>query len=71
MHGCKKIKLSHLKVVLIDQLDLAPNLVFDAAMSQRTSLKNRAIKMEEHLVSLDRQGLTLTVTGVRNFAEMI
>jgi hypothetical protein len=56
---------------LHSQLDLAPNVVCAAAKRQRESLKNPPMTVAEYLESLERQGLPQTVSGLRQFAELI
>lgn len=47
------------------------NVVYVAAKRQRGSLKNRPMNVEEHLASLERQGLAQTVSSLRKYAELI
>lgn len=53
------------------QLDLAPHIVCAAAKRHRQSMKNPPKTVAEYLLSLERQGLTQTVTVLRQYAELI
>ena len=65
------IEAVHPDDFLNSQLDLAPNIVCAAAKRQRESLKNPPKSVAEYLESLERQGLPQTVSGLRQFAELI
>jgi predicted nucleic acid-binding protein len=65
------IEAQHPDDFLIFQLDLAPNLVCAAAKRHRASLKNPPKDVEEYLLALEAQGLVQTVSGLRQFAELI
>jgi hypothetical protein len=53
------------------QLDLAPNIVCAAAKRHRMSLKNPPKNVADYLESLERQGLTQTVSVLKQYAELI
>jgi hypothetical protein len=65
------IEAVHPDDFLNSQLDLAPSIVCAAAKRQRESLKNPPMSVAEYLDSLQRQGLTQTVSGLRPFADLI
>ncbi len=65
------IEAQHPDDFLSRQLDLAPNVVCAAAKRQRQSLKKPPMSVEEYLASLERQGLAQTVSGLRQYAELI
>lgn len=65
------IEAQHPDDFLIFQLDLAPNIVCAAAKRHRASLKNPPKDVEEYLLTLGAQGLAQTVSGLRQFAELI
>ena len=65
------IEAQHPDDFLIFQLDLAPNIVCAAAKRHRASLKNPPKDVEEYLLTLEAQGLAQTVSGLRQFAELI
>lgn len=48
-------------------LDLAPGVVIGAAQRHRQSLKNPAKTVGEYLEMLEREGLTQTARGLRDF----
>jgi hypothetical protein len=48
-------------------LELAPGAVAAAAQDHRRSLKNRAKTVAEYLKTLERQGLTQTVSVLRDY----
>lgn len=52
-------------------LDLAPNIVCEAAKRQRASLKNPPKSVAEFLESLERAGLPQIVAGLKQFAPLI
>lgn len=52
-------------------LDLAPNIVCEAAKRQRASLKKPPKSIAEFLESLERAGLPQTVAGLKQFAALI
>jgi predicted nucleic acid-binding protein len=53
------------------QLDLAPNIVCAAAKRHRESLKKPPKNVADYLESLERQGLTQTVSVLKEYAELI
>ena len=53
------------------QLNHAPNVVCTAAKRHRASLKNPPKDVDEYLTTLEAQGLAQTVSGLRQFAELI
>jgi hypothetical protein len=65
------IKAQHPDDFLCLQLDLAPNVVCAAVMRHRTSLKNPPRDVKEYLATLEAQGLTQTVSSLREFARLI
>lgn len=65
------IEAQHPDDFLTFQLDLAPNIVCTAAKRHRASLKNPPKDVDEYLGTLEVQGLAQTVSGLRQFAELI
>jgi hypothetical protein len=53
------------------QLDFAPNIVCAAAKRHRESLKKPQKSVADYLESLERQGLTQTVSGLKQYAALI
>ena len=65
--GAFGIEAQHPDEFILHLLDLAPVAVVDAAESHRQSLKNPPKTLSEYLETLERQGLTKTVSLLRNY----
>lgn len=65
------IEAQHPDDFLARQFDLAPNVVCVAAKRHRGSLKHPPKTVAEYLQTLEGQGLAQTVSGLRQFAELI
>ena len=65
-----RIQAQHPDEFLRCLLDLAPNVVCDAAKKHRSSLKNPPMSVEEYLASLKRQQLNQTVSCLRGYADL-
>lgn len=65
------IEAQHPDDFLIQQLDLAANVVCAAAKLQRESLKNPPLTPDAFLASLERQGLPKTVARLREYEAWI
>ena len=50
---------------ILQLIELAPDVVLDAAEAHRRSLKNPPKSIEEFLVSIEAQGLPKTVAALR------
>lgn len=62
-----EIEAQHPDDFVTQLLDLAPAIVPEAARRHRESLKNPAKTIEEYLLTLERQGLTRTVSVLREY----
>ncbi len=67
-HGIEALPPDRFIVLL---LDLDPQTVCAAAKTQRASLKNPPMSVDEFLATLERQGLSATVAALRNYAAVI
>jgi predicted nucleic acid-binding protein len=63
--GSFGIEVQHPDEFIVRLLDLAPGAVFAAAQNHRQSLKNPPKTLAEYLETLERQGLTQTVSVLR------
>lgn len=61
------IEVQHPDEFILHLLDLAPGAVMAAAQTHRQSLKNPAKTVDEYLETLERQGLTQTVSALREY----
>ncbi len=61
------IEAQHPDEFILHLLDLAPGVVVGAAQDHRLSLKNPAKTIEEYLNTLEAQGLTQTVSVLREY----
>src|SRR5216117_1828109 len=61
------IEAQHPDEFILHLLDLAPGVVAGAAQEHRLSLKNPAKTIEEYLNTLEVQGLTQTVSVLREY----
>lgn len=61
------IEAQHPDEFILHLLDLAPGVVARAAQDHRLSLKNPAKTIEEYLNTLEAQGLTQTVSVLREY----
>lgn len=61
------IEVQHPDEFVLHLLDLAPGAVAAAAQNHRQSLKNPPKTVEEYLDTLERQGLTQTVSVLREY----
>jgi hypothetical protein len=61
------IEAQHPDEFILHLLDLAPGVVAEAAQDHRLSLKNPAKTIEEYLNTLEAQGLTQTVSVLRQY----
>jgi predicted nucleic acid-binding protein len=61
------IEAQHPDEFILHLLDLAPGAVVAAAENHRQSLKNPAKTVSEYLETLERQGLTQTVSVLREY----
>lgn len=61
------IEAQHPDEFILHLLDLAPGAVVAAAQNHRLSLKNPAKSVDEYLETLERQGLTQTVSVLREY----
>ena len=61
------IDAQHPDEFILHLLDLAPGAVVSAAQNHRRSLKNPAKTAVEYLATLERQGLTQTVSVLREY----
>ena len=61
------LEAQHPDEFILHLLDLAPGAVVAAAEAHRQSLKNPPKTVEEYLAMLERQGLTLTVSVLRDY----
>jgi len=61
------IEAQHPDEFILHLLDLAPGVVAGAAQDHRLSLKNPAKTIEEYLNTLEVQGLTQTVSVLREY----
>ena len=52
-------------------IDLAPDVICDAAKLHRTSLKRPAMTVDEYLASLERQKLPASVAKLRANADLL
>lgn len=59
------MEAQHPDEFILHLLDLAPGLVIEAAENHRTSLKNPSKTVDEYLATLESQGLTQTVSALR------
>jgi predicted nucleic acid-binding protein len=62
-----EIAAQHPDEFIVHLLDLAPGLVIAAAQRHRESLKNPAKSVVEYLEMLEREGLTQTVSMLREY----
>jgi predicted nucleic acid-binding protein len=62
-----EIEAQHPDEFIAHLLDLAPGVVMEAARRHRESLKNPAKTIEEYLLTLETQGLTKTVSVLREY----
>jgi len=62
-----EIEAQHPDEFIVHLLDLAPGVVTMAAERHRTSLKNPPKTIEEYLEMLEREGLTHTVSVLRDY----
>lgn len=67
-HG---IEAQHPDEFIVQLLDQAPSDVCGAARSQRSSLKNPPLSVEEYLAALERQGIVRTVARLRQLGDHI
>jgi predicted nucleic acid-binding protein len=61
------IEAQHPDEFILHLLDFAPGAVLAAAENHRQSLKNPAKTLDEYLKTLERQGLTQTVSVLRQY----
>jgi predicted nucleic acid-binding protein len=61
------MEAQHPDEFVLHLLDLSPTLVVKAAQDHRQSLKNPAMSVEAYLTALERQGLTQTVSMLREY----
>jgi len=61
------IEAQHPDEFILHLLDLTPGLVIEAAQNHRTSLKNPSKTVDEYLDSLESQGLTQSVSVLREY----
>jgi len=61
------LEAQHPDEFILHLLDLAPGAVVGAAQAHRESLKNPPKTVEEYLDTLERQGLTQTVSVLREY----
>ena len=62
-----EIEAQHPDEFVSHLLDLSPGVVLEAARRHRESLKKPAKTIEEFLCTLERQGLTQTVSVLREY----
>jgi predicted nucleic acid-binding protein len=62
-----EIEAQHPDEFIAHLLDLGPGVVMEAARRHRESLKNPSKTIEEYLLTLERQGLTQTVSALREY----
>jgi len=62
-----ELKAQHPDEFILHLLDLAPGAVVAAAEDHRQSLKNPPKTVSEYLETLERQGLTQTVSFLREY----
>ena len=62
-----EIEAQHPDEFIVHLLDLAPGVVMMAAQRHRVSLKNPAKTVDEYLEMLEREGLTHTVSILRDY----
>lgn len=62
-----EIETQHPDEFILHLVDLAPGVVMTAAQRHRESLKNPAKTVEEYLEMLEREGLTETVSVLREY----
>ena len=65
------IEAIHPDAFIVSQLDLAPNAVLTAVKQHRARLRNPPKSAEEYLGCLGEQGLTQTVSELRQSLELI
>ena len=65
------IEAQHPDTFITHLFDLNPGAVVGAAQEHRSSLKNPPKTVDEYLDTLERQGLTQTVAGLRGFASVL
>ena len=65
------IEVQHTDDFLSEQIKLAPRTVCGAAQQQRQSLKNPPMTVEQYFASLERQGLTQTVSNFWLYSDSI
>jgi predicted nucleic acid-binding protein len=65
--GSFGIEVQHPDEFVLDLLDLAPGAVVAAAQDHRHSLRNPPRTVAEYLETLERQGLTQTVSVLREY----
>ena len=61
------IAAQHPDELVVHLLDLAPGLVIEAAQRHRESLRSPAKTVEEYMEMLEKEGLTETVTILREY----
>jgi hypothetical protein len=64
-----EIEALHPDEFILQLIDLAPNVVMDAAEAHRRSLKNPPKSIEEFLASLEAQGLPKSVAALRTLFQ--
>jgi PIN domain-containing protein len=67
----RDIEAQHPDEFIVNQLDLATNIVCRAVKRQRENLKNPPVSMDELLSSFERQSLPKTVSILRRYADML
>jgi hypothetical protein len=65
--GPLRLDAQHPDEFILHLLDLAPGTVVAAADTHRQSLRNPPKTVQEYLDTLERQGLTQTVSVLREF----
>lgn len=65
------IEAQHPDTFITHLFDLNPGAVVGAAQEHRASLKNPPKSVDEYLETLERQGLTQTVTELRGYASVL
>src|SRR5258708_4389535 len=65
------VKAQHPDEFILHLLDLAPGAVLEAARNHRESLKNPPKTEAEYLDILEQQGLTQTVSVLREYMAVI
>ena len=65
--GSFGMEVQHPDEFVLHLLDLAPSAVVAAAQTHRKSLKNPPKTAAEYLETLERQGLTQTVSALREY----